>query len=343
MIEDARINYFRIVEAGYYTHRKHELMFGSAASVFQDLMNWVKDGEITLAATKTFEIEEGDDFGNTFCFDIENNIDTGDFVLTTWNETPNVEGNVAAVSANSKVGQADVEMIEVSEDRIPGFATYFWFAPSHSLLATIRFQHNLNGHRALVKYINEFMAKFSCYAVVDEDDEEVEHAVIGYQENDESEIINLNPLFKSVVLRKAGKIEFIKENRNRIRKMIRKNLLSPKVQDTKGLFDRFMINLGLQQAPQLVADIKAKYEVSYNPDEEELERIINRWEESHETKWDDVGFKMERDKGTHWLSHSLIKYDLKLDVERENLEVVNSASLLNAITENRNALLGLAV
>jgi len=69
--------------------------------------------------------------------------------------------------------------------------------------------------------------------------------------------------------------------------------------------------------------------------------MVQEWEENHESKWDDIGFKLSGDNEIRWLSHSVAKSEYELDVERDNDEIVDAQSLLNALTQNRDIILGL--
>ena len=92
---------------------------------------------------------------------------------------------------------------------------------------------------------------------------------------------------------------------------------------------------------RLTDDIKIKYEIPFTPSEDEVDEIIAEWEENHESKWDDIGFKFESDPQIKWLSHSVAKDEFEIDVTRDNDEIVEAHSLLDALTESRNVYLRL--
>ncbi len=100
-----------------------------------------------------------------------------------------------------------------------------------------------------------------------------------------------------------------------------------------------LVKLGVQTPPQLNHEVKVKYEFSITPEEAELNSIIAEWENNHDTKWDNAGFKLKGDDEIYWLSHSLAKQTIELDITRENKEIVNAQSLLNAVITNRQTLL----
>ncbi len=73
------------------------------------------------------------------------------------------------------------------------------------------------------------------------------------------------------------------------------------------------------------------------PTEGQLNSIIDEWASSNnESKWDDVGFLFDGEGNrVRWLSNSIAKGELELDVQRENDEIVESDSLLNALSQVR--------
>lgn len=339
MAEEASINFYRIAKCGYFKHGGTEPEFCSLPDVLHELTAWVKDGGKTLGETCTYKIEDGEEGLHTYCFDVVKANPTGEYIVTTWNESPSSQGNFASVNATSKVGEADVSLTEIPPQHIPGYATYFWFIPDRDLLATIRFHHAVNGHQNLCRYMKEFLAKWTSHVVENEDDDEVDHSIAGYRKDEESDLLNLNPMFKSFLLRKPGKIEFLTENREHIRTIYRKNVLNPQSQVDASLLNKMLVKLGIQDPPALQHDIKVKYEFNHTPEEAELDSIIAEWENEHESKWDDVGFKLKGDDEIHWLSHSLAKRTIELDVVRENAEIINAESLLQAVHQNRQTLL----
>jgi len=142
--------------------------------------------------------------------------------------------------------------------------------------------------------------------------------------------------------KKPGKIEYIKQNIGSIKKIIRKNELNPQIELDRTLWQKLLGSFNVQREENnLTAGIKVKYEIPFTPSETEIENIINDWEEHHESKWDDVGFKFESDSQIKWLSHSVAKDEFEIDVTRDNDEIIKAQSLLDALTEQRNVYLRL--
>lgn len=339
MAEEASINFYRIARCGYYKHGVNSPEFCSLADALHELTTWINAGGKTLGETCTYKIEDGEEGFHTYCFDVVKSDPTGECLVTTWNETPSSQGNFASVNSTSRVGEVDVSLTEIPPQHIPGYATYFWIVPDRKLLATIRFHHAVNGHQNLCRYMKEFLGKWTSHVVVDEADEAADHSIVGYRNDENSDPLHLNPMFKSFLLKKPGKIEFLKENRELIRTIYRKNVLSPQSQVDRSLLHRMFSKLGISDAPALNHDIKVKYEFSHTPDEAELDAIIADWENNHDSKWDDIGFKLKGDDEVHWLSHSLAKSTIELNVERENAEIINAESLLQAVQQQRRTLL----
>jgi len=69
--------------------------------------------------------------------------------------------------------------------------------------------------------------------------------------------------------------------------------------------------------------------------------IIKEWSENDDRQWDDFGFKLKGDPKTHWLSHAIARNNFDLEVKRENDEVVDTDSLLQALYRARSKIMGL--
>ncbi len=340
MNENVKIQFYRISRFGYYRYGQDEPEFGSVSELLGELSSWVRSNGKSLSQTCTYELEDGEDEYRTFCFDLVNNSQTGDFVLVMWNETPTNEGRVVAVDGTQSVGNADVNFTDLPEGSIPGYATYFWFIPEYDVFASIRFHHSLIiGKKSLDRYLKEFTAKFTSFVVTEETEEGVE--IVGYSNNDD-ETYNLAADFKSYLYRKPGQIEYIRQNIDSIKKIIRKNELNPQIVLHRELWQKILESLRIvPRENTLSEEVKIKYEIPFTPNEEEINEIIAEWEENHESKWDDVGFKFESDAQIRWLSHSVAKDEYDLDVTRDNDEIVEAESLLSALTESRTVILRL--
>ncbi len=245
MPEDARINFYSIQRCGYYRHGTSESIIGNISGLLSQLQSWATRDELPLGSTCTFSPQDTEDnLLRTFCFDIKSNVNTGDFFLTTWNETPSNEGKVPSVSSDRPVGEAQVHLNDIVEGTIPGYATYFWFIPQINVFATIKFQHLLNGQPNLVKYLNGFLETFSDHAVTTQTDDN-NLTILGYREDINSEPQGLYHSFKSRLLRKAGEIEFIRQKHASIRKIIRKSQLDLEIEEERSLISKMLLKVGI--------------------------------------------------------------------------------------------------
>lgn len=340
MNENVKVQFYRITKFGYYRYGQNEPEFGSASEILDELFSWVRRNDKTLAETCTYEPEDGEDEYKSFCFDLVKNNQTGDFVIVTWNETPTNDGRVVTVDGSQTVGNVDINFTDLPEGSIPGYATYFWFIPDHNVFASIRFHHSLLiGKKSLDRYLKEFAAKFTSFVVTEETDEEIE--ILGYSDNDD-ETHHLTADFKSYLFTKPGQVDYILHNIENIKKIIRKNELNPQVALDRNIWQKFLEKLNVShQNNILTEEVKIKYEVPFSPNIEEVNAIIEDWNDHHESKWDDIGFKFESDNQIQWLSHSVAKDEFELDVTRDNEEIVDAQSLLDALTRIRNVALRL--
>jgi hypothetical protein len=90
-----------------------------------------------------------------------------------------------------------------------------------------------------------------------------------------------------------------------------------------------------------VARVQYEFPARFEPDE--MRSLQAQWdaESAQMEDWDDVGFVLAGESTPYWLSKSVARGTLELDVERDNLEVVNSQSLLSELRRNRTSMTAL--
>jgi len=344
MSEEAVIQFYKITRCGYYEDYSSDREFGDLGGTLSTLQEWTKQDNMQLRRTKIFEPEEGSNTSPTYCYDIQHDEESENYLLTTWNQTPTSAGQYASVEAEAPVGAADVTLRDVPDGTIPGYATYFWFVPEEAILATVQFQHRVaNGKPGLQKYINTFLAKHHSDHVCLADDGEEELEVEGYQRSPNTEIRDLNARFKTRTIRPPGPVDHIRANRPGIYKVIRKSKLDNETiaNTTVSYYQALLSKIGINQGEQPADPVRSRYEVNFTPTEGQLENIIENWEQDGgDEAWDDVGFKMSGDSKIYWLSHSRGRYEEEMDVDRVNDEIVGGESILSELDAMENDLLG---
>lgn len=342
MPENAKITFYRVDQCGYYGQREENPQFGALAAILPDLTTWVRRDNKPLVDTHTFEVPDDSDFLPIYCHNIRHNQAHNEYLITTWNATPAIDGQTASVSANQPVGHAQVYLNGVRANTIAGFPTYFWMIPARNLLATIRFDHPQNGQKGLCQYVRSFLQKYSSHVMLDPAwDGTGEMPIVGYCLQPGAETQRLRPSFRTSLYRQPGALAKIRRERPRIRKLLRKNHISVAQQNDVALWQRMLRGVGLSAPPATRNEAKVKWELEFTPTEPQLEQIIAKWEEEHDLQWDDVGFVLEGEQTPLWLSHVFAKTEIEVDVQRRNAAIVADDSLLAALQANRARLLEL--
>jgi hypothetical protein len=340
MPEQAKITFYSIDKCGYYKHGEKEREFCTLLESLNELKIWNSNKEI--GETCTYDINERQNIYRTYCFDlfeIGNN-----FLLTTWNETPAEDGEMASINISSTVGNVKVNLTAVPAGNIPGYPTYFWFIPEHEILATIQFHNQLNGQQNLVMYLNGFLSKCTTYACIKEfnSGNKTEVKIVGYAKDETDTPRHLNSRFEtSLYKKKVSHIEFIKQNHSDIRKIIRKDVINMKINQDNEIFNNFFGRLNLSKPKITEEKMKIKYEINYSPSEAELNQMIDSWFSKHDTqeKWDDIGFVLNRRDTIFWLSHELPRDEFILDIKRDKNRIIDSKSLLNELINQKDLII----
>jgi hypothetical protein len=342
-----KLSVYEITECGYYARGAETHSCCDPPKLAADIHLWISGKKPTIEETRTFAADQNGTYLPVYCFDTARGAKHGDFLITTWNETPSDDGTIGAVVRNDVAGSAGVKTANLPTNSIPGYGTHFWVLPQQRRLVTVRFDAQpLNGHAGLNLYMRGYLERFSPHVRFDDPTmagSVFVRNVLGYALDDKSADADegLRPRFRSILLRRDSEIAFIKKNRAKINKIIRKGRPSDGGQTTKTLLDRMLRFVGADSKDRGLPDNNYVFEVAYTPSEKELSNIIATYQsEEHET-WDDIGFDFKGDPTRRWLSSSTLKAEIDVaDGLRDGPSSLAAASaLLDALQAHRQTVL----
>ncbi|MEX0597391.1 MAG: hypothetical protein WD512_12930 [Candidatus Paceibacterota bacterium] len=342
MSENVKLNLYEIVKCGYYEDQSLTSSFCSLPEMLNDLQQWIQDKE--LQETKTYGLEDYQNHLPTYCLDLVRDNQTGDYLLTTWNETPTDQGNYASINLRSSVGQYELDIQKIPKGYVPGYATYFWFIPDLSRFCTIRFSQPLNGHPNLKLYLKNYLKNYSGWVFDDGGIDERE--IIGYGTNEGNIDLKLNPIFDSRPAVKTGDREFLRRNAQFIRKVMRKNRVNYVNRENLNFVGNLFRRIGINNDVLPEVDFHdVKFEIDREFTEVEIVEIFDYWLQNIQEDnghFDDIGFKFTGNSDDYWLSRIIQKMEFEIDVIRRQEEVVEADSLLTElIAETREHVLAL--
>ncbi|CAE6781335.1 MULTISPECIES: hypothetical protein [Paraburkholderia] len=336
--EEVRFTFYRVNKCGFYKHGAEEPEFGDLASILGQLRDWTTG--IELSKTK---LSEGDE--ELFPIYVLDTLQRGeDFVLACWNEVPSFESGVASVSATSKVGAPKIHMNEVVDGSIPGFPTYFWFMPARGLLATMKMGKRVGGQQEMRAYIERFMGMASNHVVRADEDADGELNIVGYQKDENSDVLNARPFFRTNLFVKPSHKKMFMDNRTKIKKVVRRGHFTATNKPSRTAWQHFVsfVRGDFDAGAANPVERRVYMELEYQPTVEELSTMIES-EEKDEDKgvWDDMGFAFEGDPNIHWLARAVATETRSMDVDRNDEATVTLKSLADAVAFHRAALLQL--
>ena len=356
--ESVRIRLYSIEKFGYFERGSEIPAFGNTSELLRQLFNWVADKNVNQTVTYAIN-PEGDRF-RTFCHDIQTN-DSGDYLISTWNETLITEGNIAAIAGDQPTGNADIDLTQVPEGHIPGYPTYFWFIPEINKFATLLLRGNRkNGVSSLKKYLHGFMTFYSDYVKYDEAyyhenisqdnllDGQLFSRVIGYTDGRKPITKNLYRWFEPILYNEESKpAELAKRKRELIRKVHYKTTLEYTSSEDRNFLGVLAQRMGLSRPPEPETNyVNLSYEFTFqNPSIEEIEGIVGEWtrkKDEDENEWEDVGFELapeNKNQKTIWLNRYLASDIFNFRLSITNSEIVNTLELLNLLTERKTEIL----
>ena len=335
---EARIRFYRINSCGYYDHECYQ--FGDISDILENLREWI-DGK-ALNETQTYSANQVDNESNilgTYCYSIVSN--SNEYLMTTWNENADVNGRIASIDGCGITGQATIETVAPPDGFISGYPAFFWFIPDRDIFATIQFNTRLNGRKNLDAYLINFLKFRSQYVIYDENNGE--NKIVGYGTSVE-DCRRLNPRFSSELCRQNGEIEFIRNNRESIRKLIKKDKFKLERPETTTYWQTICrMLMGQQISNRCVTENKVSIELDMTPSEEELEHIISQWETDVETyPRCDVGFNLSGYNQLFWLGQSIASEEFELNIHFISGDVlVPTDRLLEELQRKQGAILNI--
>lgn len=338
MRERAGFCWYRVGKCGYYaSQRARQAEFGALPQVLADLQQWSQNKQLTETQTFGAVVAEGEaEQLPVYLLDIRGGRD--DWLLTLWNQTPSTRGMVASIPTSAVVGNVDVVMNELAPNTIPGYATYFYFVPSLSAFAAVRFQHMVFGHAGMKHYMSGFVRQFTRHVRwSDAPNAEGALEILGYAAAAGDEPQAFTPYFRSEVMKQGGERELLVQRAREVRKIIRKAELNNGRRQDLDLWQRLLRRAGMAEAPEAPAAVRLEYELPARFEPEQMRELQERWdiESADMEEWDDIGFKLQGEQTPYWLSKSVARGTHELDIVRDNDEVVNAQSLLEQLMAQR--------
>ncbi|MCG9649317.1 hypothetical protein L1D24_12150 [Vibrio brasiliensis] len=349
MSERASIRFYDVKHCGLYKPRGRHCTLGSFSEILHNIYNWAREPGRLILNTCSYEVNEEFDqeFLETYLVSAQLHAENGDYLFCFWNRTHATGDSVYALDASAQLTNVSENVFHqgnLPASSIPGFATYFWFIPSRSVMATITFGNPRSGMNAFSYWLESFFRTESRYASFDQDCQ-----FKGYLAADGTIHEDLEPRFTKQLYRNPSKRELILSNCNHIRGLTRRiNLERSQITD-KDLLDRLKCKVGISTDTEVDKhDISLKYEFSYTPTENEIREIFDAYESSNSrSNWEDVGFIFPDNNGfgaekTEWLSKSFAKIKLVIDIEWVLTgQLVRGEILLQTLSIHRADLLNL--
>ena len=193
----------------------------------------------------------------------------------------------------------------------------------------------------MIAYIREFLETYTSYCIK-RMNENGEIEILGYKENENKpHEKNISPYFHASRAEDKEEINFINENRTKIRKLVRKESIEYSSNIRLNIMKNLLIHMGVKKPVTKTEKIKIKYEIDYSPSEEELFQLINNWEAEKTDKYDDTGFQFQGDEPgkTHWLSGSISRIKKDFSIDYYDDEVINPKILLEVLNSNQSDLI----
>jgi hypothetical protein len=343
-MEDVGIWLYRISRCGYYPWRNDggavAPYFGGTSQTLAQLVQWARGKTLGQTSTSNVAIDDGGE--QVYFVAAEHHAATGDYLICTWNRYPGNRQNVSSIGIADVVGEVTSQVTVIDENRIPGYATYFWVMPSEARIATINLKHPNKGLGRFSMYLQSFLRFVNPQHVVLADELEPDGSikVAGYRSEPGEDLFEttVKPLFNIRSIPLSGDIEMLRRDVAQIDRVLCKTVIRSLSATDMAKWQSIMsISKMFRRAAPRQEETVVKLDIPMSFTLEELNQTIEEWspDPNHvgDTKGD-IGFHL-RGRSTKWLSKSQARKTYALDVEWVDQELVNMSSLMSQLQRQR--------
>jgi hypothetical protein len=333
-MEEAKVKFFNIESCGYHEWGKANSSFGSIDEIIDQLTSWGTDGR-HIQNTKTYQPDYSKDIFNTYFCECIKSTNGSDVLLILWNEVKNDNGAIYGISPTNQPGQNSILTSGFSANKaIPGFPSYFWIIPSKSVVASITFDHSVQGKASLERYISGFMKHKSEYRVKNKNGTIVNYTHDGKEDKSAPKHY---PRLKITSAKSKDVESDILDNQQKIRKFIRKEKIDYTIKDSRDLIEKALSRL-ISNTPKYTKERISSIEIPFEPSPGQIKSIIKHYGSLSDTDpIQDVGFELLGGKRL-MLNGVFVTEELKLQISRPSNRYLPSSLLLSEIL-NRKGLL----
>lgn len=341
MAIQSSITFYRVVRCGYYRWGEPEPAAATLPETLSALEAWSQAARVGNLCP--FPADPAADILRVFCADVVKHEASGDFLLVTFNELIDpTDGTVQYLDPTSRAGDVRVDTHDPPAGRIPGFTTYFWFIPSRHLVATITVVTKRAGLRGMERMIRGFLRSAAPWVRGGSpaDPETADDEITAYYDpRTGNDLPGVNPRVNVGLQYRASELQILRERREDIRKVLRREIIQPATRDRDAArWDFFKRDLTHREpTPQRPGQVRIRYELGYTPTEDELNDLIER-RTAFDRKKNDVGFRLGSGE-ERWLSEAVARTSFDLDLTLETGGLLPTPELLDLLEAEKERLL----
>lgn len=326
------VRWYDVTSCGYYKHGDTAApVFGSLTYMLDELDNFAKGKK--LSQTRLWN--DHNTYG-TYLAGIAS--DDGVHVISLWNQVSADNSNaVKSIPGDSIVGNAKAVKTKVAKGYIPGFPTYFVALPEANVIGALKVHDNVPGVDAFRRYASGFLETSTRHTVTRLQNGEVE--ILGYRLSKNEEAAKLHPRLHMQVRRDKDRANYIRENADKVRKVVRSRTLNVVANPADfTLWQSFLKAVGMPQQHAGKHEMHVKHQVDVVNDPAAIIRLVDDHEHDVVPKDNDFGFVFTGQSEPHWLSNALCNTSFEIDVPALN-GVFQAGDLAEKIAAKKAAIL----
>lgn len=344
---------YKVNACGYYKPRDSDPQYGDFQKLCANMYNWLKKPGKAISHTTTHNIippDESEDEqeansvdASPLCADVCKNKDGTRYLFILWlpyethkNRSLNLDphkpfGETASISSSKKSGST-----------LPGRPAYFWVDPVNEEFYEILFTKWRPGHAQFQAYFRGFITYYSGYTHTTNNPDGTRTVVYGRSPpavGDEGDLVS--PKFSSSPVRESEDLDFIRERREDIIKIIKKSKINNDSPSHRGLVTSLLnwfsgpANTNLFPDGSGLHKKRFRFAFSLTPSADQLETLIKEASslDPEDGGWDNIGVQLTKEGRPRWLNARPYKREGFVSIKMTKHGACSAQDLLSSLEE----------
>jgi hypothetical protein len=331
---EANLHVYDVVKCGLYYGRSGEHKHMHLGGLIKELKGWISLDDKPLIETSTYS--DSAYVMSSYCMAVEKH--GGQYLIAMWNKVEHLKSGVGMVNGSASTNEIKVSRTKIGKTDIPGYPSYFWVLPSSNTIVGVLLDNPSFAINQLRNYLTGFLLNFSSHAVRSVEDPDTVKGFSDFprpKKGKDERVVNtkLIPQFNMLVKKIPGKYDELKDRYDDVTKIVKDVYVFDDTTDDKSSYVERIKSVFNGISP--IVKKKLRVEMPVKLVEADVDRFINKYEDSGHEDASDVGFVLKgQSSRIEWLSGSTQKEKVVLKLKWISKDNPDLLSLSKELKKN---------